>query len=92
MAEPVKFNVSSFKPKKIATIVIGFVLLIFLLYSVGAIFETVKKGTYQIKQAAITGTMSAKMTPGLWLQLWGDIQTWSKAETFYFTADTEEGA
>ena len=31
------------------------------------IVETVEKGTYQIKQAAITGTMSAKMTPGIWL-------------------------
>ncbi len=56
------------------------------------IFETVNKGTYQIKQAAVSGSMSAKLTPGLWLQLFGDIQTWPKAETFYFTADQEEGA
>ena len=57
----------------------------------GKLFETVNKGTYQIKQAAITGTMSAKMDPGLWFQLFGDIQTWPKAETFYFTADSDEG-
>ena len=34
---------------------------------------TVDKGTYHIKQAAITGKMSAKMTPGIWLQAFGDI-------------------
>jgi regulator of protease activity HflC (stomatin/prohibitin superfamily) len=54
--------------------------------------ETVEKGTYQVKQAAVTGQMSAKMTPGIWPQLFGDIDVWPKAETFFFTADrdTEE--
>ncbi len=79
-------------PKKVATSVLRIVLIImFLMFSSG-LFETVKKGTYQIKQAAITGSMSTKMTPGIWLQLFGDIQTWPKAETFYFTADSAEGA
>lgn len=55
------------------------------------IFTTVEKGTYQIKQAAVTGRMDAKMTPGLWLRLFGDIQVWPKAATYYFTADKEEG-
>ena len=54
--------------------------------------DTVEKGTYQVKQAALTGKMSAKMTPGIWPQLFGDIDPWPKAETFFFTADkdTEE--
>lgn len=78
--------------KKQITIIIG-VFAILILVSMGSkVVDTVKKGTYQVKQAAITGTMSAKMTPGLWLQLFGDIQVWPKAETFYFTADSEEGA
>jgi len=55
------------------------------------IFDTVEKGTYQIKQAAVTGTMSAKMDPGLWLQLFGDITVWPTAETFFFTKDSDEG-
>ncbi len=92
MAEPTKFNPNNLSPKKIISMVLGFVFLIFIFYSVGAIVDTVNKGTYQIKQAAISGKMSAKMTPGIWLQLWGDIQVWSKAETFYFTADSDEGA
>jgi regulator of protease activity HflC (stomatin/prohibitin superfamily) len=55
----------------------------------GSIIETVDKGTYQVKQAAISGTMSAKMTPGLWFQNFGDIDTWPKAETFFFTHDND---
>ena len=35
------------------------------------LFETVEKGTYQVKQAAVSGSMSAKMTPGLWIQMFG---------------------
>ncbi|MBU2579903.1 hypothetical protein KKF19_03055 [Patescibacteria group bacterium] len=73
---------------KIAVVVVTVILS--LLFG-SKIFETVKKGTYQIKQAAVTGKMSAKMVPGLWLQLFGDIQVWPKADTFYFTADSEEG-
>jgi len=56
------------------------------------IFETVEKGTYQVKQAAVSGTMSAKMTPGLWLQMFGDIDTWPKAETYFFTAEKDTDA
>ena len=51
--------------------------------------ETVDKGTYQIKQTAYFGTMSAKMTPGFWWQWFGDIDAWPKAETFFFT-DTKD--
>ncbi len=55
------------------------------------IFDTVEKGTYQIKQTAIFGTMYAKMDPGIWWQLFGDIEEWPKAETFFFTKDKLEG-
>jgi len=65
------------------------VLLLLLIFFGRQIVETVGKGTYQVKQAAITGTMSAKMTPGMWLQLFGDVTTWPKAETFFFTHDRD---
>ena len=78
-------------PKKVVTIAAVLIIVLLGLSLSSGLFETVKKGTYQIKQAAVTGTMSVKMTPGLWLQLFGDIQTWPKAETFYFTADVVEG-
>jgi len=74
---------------------IGLVLIIIIILAGlivgGSIIETVEKGTYQIKQAAVSGTMSAKMDPGLWFQFFGDIETWPKAETFFFTADVLEG-
>ncbi|MCH9648923.1 MAG: hypothetical protein K0U98_11845 [Deltaproteobacteria bacterium] len=66
-------------------------ILILALSLGGRVVETVQNGTYQIKQAAVTGHMSAKMEPGLWFQNFGDIKTWNKAETFYFTADAGEG-
>lgn len=51
--------------------------------------DTVEKGTYQIKQAAISGEMSAKMTPGLWGQWFGDIDVWPVGETYFFTHDND---
>ena len=56
------------------------------------IVDTVDKGSYQVKQAALSGTMSAKMTPGIWFQNFGDIEEWPTAETFFFTStqDTED--
>ena len=65
------------------------VLLIVGLICAGSIVETVEKGTYQVKQAAISGEMSAKMTPGLWMQNFGDIDPWPKAETYFFTHDND---
>ena len=76
---------------KITLGVMAFIAVVALLLG-SKIIETVEKGTYQIKQAAVTGTMSAKMTPGIWLQLFGDIEAWPKAETYFFTADEKEGA
>ena len=77
--------------RQIVKLTVIAVCLILAVAVAGQIFETVQKGTYQIKQAAITGTMSAKMTPGIWLQFFGDIEVWPKAETFYFTTDTRGG-
>lgn len=72
-------------------VLLGFlaVALIIGLTCMSKIVETVEKGTYQVKQAAITGTMSAKMTPGLWGQWFGDIDVWPKAETYFFTEDND---
>jgi regulator of protease activity HflC (stomatin/prohibitin superfamily) len=72
-------------------VTLGFigVLLLVGLACIGSIVETVEKGTYQVKQAAISGEMSAKMTPGLWMQNFGDIDVWPKAETYFFTHDND---
>ena len=66
-------------------------LLVFLTLS-SSIFETNDKGQFQVKQAAISGSMSVRSNPGTYMQMFGDITTWNKAETFFFTADSDEGA
>ncbi len=69
-----------------------FVCIIIAITLGGQIVSTVERGTYQIKQAAITGTMTAHMDTGMFGQWFGDIVTFPKAETFYFTKDEYEGA
>jgi len=75
--------------KKVSTIGVFVFIIIFGLIFSQSLVETVDKGTYQIKQAAISGTMSAKMTPGIWAQLFGDIDVWPKAQTFFFTSESD---
>jgi len=75
--------------KKVSTIGVFIFIIVFGLIFSQSLIETVDKGTYQIKQTAIWGTMSAKMTPGIWAQMFGDIDVWPKAETFFFTEDLD---
>jgi hypothetical protein len=75
--------------KKLSTIGVFLFIIIFGLIFSQSLIETVDKGTYQVKQAAISGKMSAKMTPGIWAQLFGDIDVWPKAQTFFFTHDND---
>lgn len=75
--------------KSMVGLIFAAVVIFLVVINIPAMIETVEKGTYQIKQAAVSGTMSAKMTPGLWGQWWGDIDPWPKAETFFFTADND---
>ena len=70
-------------PNKVIPIVI---LVVVILLGMNA-FETVEKGTYQIRQFPITGTLSVKMDPGMWCQCFGDVQTWPVSITFDFTRD-----
>ena len=70
-------------PNKVIPIVI---LVVVTLLGMNA-FETVEKGTYQIRQFPITGTLSVKMDPGMWCQCFGDVQTWPVSITFDFTRE-----
>ena len=76
-------NIPFIPPQKIMYIVI-LVVVIFLGMSA---FETVEKGTYQIRQFPITGTVSGKMDPGMWCQCFGSVQTWPVSTTVDFTTD-----
>jgi len=86
--EQIVNKVKSSGKRMVLLIIIAFIALIVS----PKITETVSVGTYQTKQTAIWGTMHAKMNPGIWMQLWGDITEWPKAFTFFFTHDKGEGA
>lgn len=60
----------------------------------GKIVETVDKTEYVIKQAAVSGTITVHMAPGMFLQMFGDVQPWPKSTSMYFTSadDNDEGS
>ena len=67
---------------------VGFACLIAVVVIVfcwGHITETNKAGYIQVKQAAISGTLSCRMEPGLYGQWFGDIHTYPMAGTYEFT-------
>lgn len=79
---------------KIRTIIIlacAGIAAIVLLTSASGIFETNSAGYLQVKQAAVTGTLTCRLEPGMYFQNFGDIHTYPEATTFHFTADTETG-
>jgi len=77
-------------PKKVLVMGASFIVALFIVITLfSQIFSTVDSGTYHIKQAAITGTMTAKMVPGMYGLLFGSNEIWPKAETYYFTADRD---
>ena len=65
---------------------LGVVLAVAIASSRGLV-QTVQRGSYQVRQMIVTGEMTAKMEPGMWLKLFSNIVTWPKAETFFFTKD-----
>jgi regulator of protease activity HflC (stomatin/prohibitin superfamily) len=81
-----------FKIRHYVIAAVVFICIILAITLGGQIVSTVERGTYQIKQAAITGTMTAHMEPGMYGQWFGDVVVFPKAETFYFTKDEHEGA
>jgi hypothetical protein len=87
-----KFTRGEVGVKTVFPLIIGAILLVVGWLCFDNLVETVDKGTYHIKQAAVVGTLSAKMKPGMYAQMFGDITVWPVAETFFFTADSDEGA
>ena len=84
-----RVEISEVQTKKIIKLIVGCVVGLIGIVLLFNIVTTVDKGTYHIKQAALTGAMSAKMTPGVWFQMFGDIDVWPIAETFLFTFDKD---
>lgn len=67
------------------------VIAICIAASAGKLVETNSAGYVQVKQAAITGTLTCQMQPGMYSQMFGDIFTYKEAESFSFTDADMDG-
>lgn len=70
--------------KKEFSLLILSALIILVVVCSGWIFETNTFGYYQVKQAAITGNVTVRNDPGVYLQWFGDIYTYQVSEDFDF--------
>ena len=68
----------------IITAVVLFALIMFFMDS---LIGNVDANEYQVKQAFMTGELSAHLTPGWFLKAMGTIYRFPKTETVYFTRD-----
>lgn len=69
--------------RTISIIITGVCGLLCVIFA-GKIFETNQFGNYQIKQAAGTGTISVRNDAGLYLQMFGSIETYPVSEDVDF--------
>ncbi len=83
-----KYQVST---KKIVFGVITGILSLVLLLGFSSIVETNNAGYFKVKQAAVTGEMSVKLDPGMFVQLFGTITPFREAGTVWFSALDGEG-
>jgi regulator of protease activity HflC (stomatin/prohibitin superfamily) len=84
-------NMDTRRLKLIGLLVAGTVGL-FLLISFGrGLVGTNNAGFYQIKQAALTGTMTVIDQPGTYLRLFADIHTYQISDMHYFSKSDLDG-
>jgi len=87
-----KGNTMDFKKLKLISILVTGVVGLLLLVSVGrGLVGTNNAGFYQIKQAAVTGTMSVIDQPGSYLRLFGDVTTYQISDMHYFSKSNLDG-
>lgn len=67
------------------------IAVLFLIFAT-SIFQTNHQGEYQVKQAFISGNMSARMTPGTYGQWFGTISTYRAVATVGFGNQEGEGS
>lgn len=75
------------------TLAIGFFvfLLIVVLPLSGWIVETNPSGSYAIRQAAVSGKMTAITSPGMFFQGFGDVFKYRASDIIYFSKHDNEG-
>jgi hypothetical protein len=71
---------------------IGIAVIGVLLLLLGKnLIETNKVGHIQVKQAAVSGIMSVKMTPGTYWQGFGDITDYDYSDAIYLSEEEQDG-
>jgi regulator of protease activity HflC (stomatin/prohibitin superfamily) len=76
-------------PKTTFKLVLAAALFIFTVTMWGNLVETVPAGKYHITQAAVSGTMGAQNTPGMYGQWFADVLPFPQQETFFFTSEKD---
>jgi regulator of protease activity HflC (stomatin/prohibitin superfamily) len=77
--------------KLIGGAVLGLVLILVLVSASRQIFSTNDAGYYQVKQAALSGTMSVHSEAGTFLRLFGNITTYQISDMHYFSKNDIDG-
>lgn len=77
--------------KQFVVLTVVVIVLAIVGVSFNQIVETNEAGNVQVKQAAVTGTLSCKLDPGMWGQWFGTIHTYKEASTFHFSANSNRG-
>lgn len=73
--------------KRIAAIVLVAVGLVTLGVTLPQLFETNNEGYYQVKQAAVTGEVSVRSTPGTYFQNFSTVTTYPISDVYDFTSE-----
>lgn len=81
---------SIFSPKTISSLLF-LAMLAALVMTAPKLFETNNAGFYAIKQAAMTGTLTAYTQPGMFVQGMGDVTSYRAADVLYFSKHEHEG-
>jgi hypothetical protein len=69
---------------------LGVIALIAIVILASNVFATVEADRFHVKQAWVTGNMSARLQPGMYGQWFGTVWTFPKSETFYFIKDEKD--
>ena len=77
--------------KSLVTIIVCIIIALALIFCGAGILDSNKSGQIVIKQAAITGKMSAIISEGVFWQLWGAMHRYPRSETYYFSSYVDEG-
>lgn len=89
---PMKGNSMDLRKVKLLSLLVVGVVGLFLLVGVGrSLVGTNNAGFYQIKQAAVTGTMTVIEDPGSYLRVFADITTYHISDMHYFSKSKLDG-